>query len=565
MKKFYSIVLLTALLVGACGNPEKMKDTAGQISVTCDPSVLTATAGVVKAKIRVNFPNKFFDPTAVLEMLPVLKYNGQELPFEAKIVQGEKVKENYTVIRSTGGSYTQEIEFQYDEKYAKSTLFVRPTLIVKGQRIQFPNDIKAADGVTSLYTLAEAEVVPLLLNDRYQKSEEYTENAEIKFLINQYNVRPSELKKGEWKTLNDFLISTLKSNQVQLKEIQISSYASPDGPTEKNEMLSTKRGKSANDILSKQLAKSKLKLDQKLLNVKHTAEDWEGFQKLMEASNIADKQLILRVLSMYNDPQVREREIKNIAAVYKVIADKVLPELRRSQLSIKVSQLALTDNDIKGLVDNNKLDTLTVEQLLYAASNLYRGNATVPEKLYQYTAKKFGDYRAYSNLGAIALSKKNFTVAKENLDAALAAADKDATAQDADKLIINNNLGYVALLQGKNSDAGKLLTVAGLDASKAGLGYLDILKGEYINAETLLRNLQSFNEALALVLNGKLDAANAVLAKQSTPKAYYLKAVIAARNNLADDVKSNLDKAGAEWKEKAKQSVEFANFQTQLQ
>jgi Tfp pilus assembly protein PilF len=535
-----------------------MKDAADQVKTSCEPAVLEAHAGVVKAKIKVAFPEKFFHPEAVLEILPVVKYNGGELPLPAyvKMLQGEKVKDNYTVIpEKTGGSYEQELMFNFNDSLKVSQLTLRATLILKGN-VRLPIlDRKVADGVVVTYKQAEVLAVPAFSEDAYVKTSTLSKNAEIKFVINQAAVRPAELSKEDVKLLQNFLVEASKDSKKTLKGLSISSYASPDGATTLNEKLSSNRGKTSTDALNSQLQKAKVKIDGKLVAVEHTAEDWEGFQELMAASDIQDKDLVLRVLSMYNDPDVREREIKNIAAVYKVIADKILPDLRRSKLQATVEMANLGDDEIKALVDAGTYDKLSVEQLLYAGNNLYTADAD-KEKAYK-AASALNDFRAWNNLGAIYLKQGKVADATAALESAQGLNGSDAK--------VKNNLGYALLLTGgKTAEADQLLASAGLDESKQGLAYIAIQKGEYAQAVTLTKGSKTVNEALAQLLNGDLDEASSVLADLDTPKASYLKAVVGARKNSEADVLDNLNKAG-DLKAEAKTDAEFAAFWPKIQ
>ncbi len=572
-RKIYCLAVSLGLIIASCGSPEKMKDAADQIKATCTPAVLEANAGVIKATINVSFPEKYFHPEAVLEMLPVIKYQGGEVAGTVKVLQGEKVKDNNTVISEKGGSYSQEVTFEYTDAMKVSTLEIRPTLVdKKGKRLQFPKDIKVADGVIATYKLAEVEVKPAFYADSYQLTTEEVKDAQILFTINKADVRSSELSKEDVKMLQQFVADAspkepaktkAKKGAVEpapapsnksLKSLQISSYASPDGGMDLNEKLSTNRGKTTDDALVKFFKQSKAQVDKNLIEIKHTAEDWDGFKKLMEGSDIQDKELVLRVLSMYSDPEVREREIKNISAVYTVIADKVLPQLRRSKLKATVETANMGDDQIKSFVSAGNLDTLNAEQLMYAAYNLYKDDETTQVTLYKKVAEKYRDARGYNNLGALYLTQGKLDDAKTALDSAMAIkAD----------VKVQNNLGYVLLKQGKTEDAEKQLAAAGLDESKAGMGYIAIGKGDYKQAVTLLKGSGSFNEALALLLSGSADNASAVLANLDTPKAYYLKAVIGARKNVEADVMDNLNKAG-DLKADAKKDAEFVAFWPKL-
>ncbi len=567
-RKIYCLAVSLGLIIASCGSPEKMKDAADQIKPTCTPAVLEAKAGVITATINVSFPEKYFHPSAILEVLPVLKYQGGEVLGTVKMLQGEKVKDNHTVVSQKGGSYSQEVTFNYTDAMKTATLELRATLIMKkGQRLQFPKDIKVADGVIATYKLAEVEVKPAFYTDKYQKTVEEAKEAQILFTINKADVRSSELSKEDVKLLQQFVADASpkepakgkKAEPVQpsnktLKSLQISSYASPDGGMDLNEKLSDNRGKSSDNALINIFKKSKVQVDKNLIEVKHTAEDWEGFKKAMEQSDIQDKELVLRVLSMYSDPDVREREIKNISAVYTVIAEKILPQLRRSKLTAKVEVANMSDDQIKAQISAGKLDTLDKEQLIYAAVNLYKDNEATQITLYKKAAEKFRDFRAFNNLGAIYLKQDKLAEAKTALDSAMA-INADAK--------VKNNMGYVLLKQGNVADAEKQLTAAGIDESKAGVAYIAFGKGNYDQAVTLLKGSGSFNEALALLLTGKADEAKAILDKQNTPKAYYLKAVIGARKNVEADVMDNLNKAG-DLKAEAKKDAEFVAFWPKL-
>jgi tetratricopeptide (TPR) repeat protein len=562
-------IACAAMLLGSCSNPEKMKDAADQIQAKCEPSRLVAVAGKVKATITVTFPPKFFDPSAVLELLPVLMYNGTERALEATTLQGSKVKNNYKVIRESGGSYTQDITFDYVDEMSLATLELRPTLIIDARRIPFPKNFKVADGIVANYRLAEAEIVPVNLTDDYQRATEIVKNAEIKFLISSTDVRSAELKKENVLALQKFLIDSIAKSttgSTQLKSFYISSYASPDGPTDKNELLSVGRGKTANASINKNLnealkkSKTKYALPEDALKMEHTAEDWDGFRQLMESSNIEDKHLILRILSMYSDPQVRETEIKNISKVYKEVAASVLPELRRSKIVLTAETYDLSDEELKQRIESNQLDALSIEQLLYAALNIYGTDAETQKALYQYAIGRYNDYRTQNNLGAKFLQEGNLQEARRLLENALAASPNAAH--------VNNNLGYLGLMQGDNASAEKYLLAAGMDASKPGLGHLAILKGQYENAATLLGDVRSVDAGLAFLLTGKLGRVPDALSGVNEPAAYYILAIVAARNNDAAGVKSNIAKAAAQdakWKEKAKKDIEFASFLPEIQ
>ncbi|MGL5960090.1 MAG: tetratricopeptide repeat protein [Bacteroidales bacterium] len=557
-KSFYLLTVLLGLLL-ACASPEKMKEQADQIKAKCTPAVLEAKAGVVRAKIDVSFPEKFFHPNAILEVQPVLKYEGKEELLPIKMLQGEKVKENHTVITQRGGGYSQDVSFNYTDKMRSATLELRVTLIVKGQRFPYPSDIKIADGTLATYTLANVVPVPVWMGNEYQKTIMDSLDAEIKFLINQANIRPAELKKESFNVLESFLLDAARDSSKTVKHLQILSYASPDGSYELNEKLSDNRAKSSISALGARFKKSKLPFDKNAVAMKHTAEDWEGFQALMRASNIRDKELILRILSMYSDSEVREREIKNIASIYTVVADKILPELRRSKFLVAVEKANLNDEQLKAIIEAGAMDSLDVEQLMYSA-NLYVENSTTLEAIYKMVANKFGDVRGYNNLGTLYLLQNELEEAKIALDSAMAI--------DPESKEVKNNMGYLLLKLGKIEDGEKQLVASGLEESKEGLAYIAITKGRYEQAVLLTKGSNSVLEGLALLLYEKVSDAKIILEQLPTAQAFYLRAIAGARLNIDVDVLDNLKKAinldPASYKELATKDAELAAFRDKI-
>jgi hypothetical protein len=557
-RRIICLAAFLGLIAASCGSPEKMKDSADQISVACEPKVLEAHAGVINAKITVSFPEKYFNTSAILEMLPVLKFEGTEMEGTVKILQGEKVKDNYTVIAEKGGSYTQDVQFTFDDsKMRKASLEIRPTLVVKDKRIPFPADIKAADGVVATYKLAEIEVKPAFLQDSYTQVIAEEKRAQIMFLVNQSNVRSNQLKREDVKELEKFIADAGKegSNTV-IKNVTISSYASPEGPLQRNEALSVERGKAASTTLNSAMKRSKVKLDKSVVEMEHTAEDWDGFQELVAASDIQDKELILRVLSMYSDPTTREQELRNMSKVFRILEDKVLPELRRSVMIAKVQVANYTDDELKAMVNANNIESLDTEALLYAAT-LYNDLPT-KTKLYKKAADKYGDDRAYTNLAGAYLAQGDVANAKAAVNSI---KNKNVAAA-------KNNQGLVALADGIINNASQLFNEAGsLAPAKQNAGIVAIDKGMYDAAASALAGTGTFNEALALVLTDKLDAADRILANLDTGKASYLRAVIAARKGNASNVSSYLNAAyakDASLKARAQNDIEFAKFASSI-
>lgn len=528
-------MVAAVLLLGSCSNPEKMKKVADQVKVNCVPTSLEAKAGTIKAKISVAFPAKFFNKKAVLELTPVLTYNGGEIAAPAKLLQGESVKDNNQVISyENGGSYEQEIEFPYSDQLRMAKLELRAKILYKGKTVPFDQPYKLADGVSALYTLAVPAAAPIFYDQTYQRITPEQQSAEILFMINKAIVEKKQLSKSQVKDLEKY-IAQVKADTVNksFEGLSIKAYASPDGPVELNDKLSAKRGSTTKDAVNKNFKKVKNVIGKP--NVTSLGEDWDGFVALVNASNIADKELILRVVSMYSDPNVRDREIKNLSAGWPDLKKTILPALRKSNVIANVNNIGLSDEQIMAKIQNKDFSNVSADQLVYGA----KLSSDVDYKIAAYQGAISIDgnnYKAINNLGAIYLQQGKVAEAQRQFEAA-AAINNDA--------IVKNNLGAVALAQGKIAEAEKLFVQAG-DAGeqvKHNLAYIAITKGQYTAAVDYLAGTNSFNQALALLLVGKTENSAKVLEQVNSPKGYYLKAVIAARQGNESAVLSNLKQA----------------------
>jgi Flp pilus assembly protein TadD len=378
------------------------------------------------------------------------------------------------------------------------------------------------------------------------------------FLIQQTNLRYSELNSAQMKefteTLKDIKADT--ENKV-LDNVEVSAYASPDGDFDLNDRLATLRQNNAKSHVNKLLKKNKVETN---VDTEYTAEDWEGFQELVAGSNIPDKELILRVLSMYNDPEVREREIKNISAVYGELAEEILPQLRRARLTLNYQLIGRSDEEILAAVKEDA-SVLSVEELLYAATLV----ETAKEKaaIYNTTAKLFpNDYRAYNNLAELAMNANDYAAAKKFLEKAV---KLNATAAE-----VNTNLGMIALIDGNVADAENFL-VKGTDAkaNEAALGNLYVAQGQYERAVSAFGETKSNAAALAQIMAEDYTAAKNTLAGVETPDAYtyYLNAIVGARTNNAAMVAENLVKAirlDSTLRTKALNDAEFRKYAASL-
>ena len=557
MKKslFLASVIAVALLT-SCGTAVQ----PDQVSV--NPSPLTVVGNQVEAEITGTFPVKKFAKNAVLTVTPVLKYNGGEAVSKSVTYVGESAKENGQVVSyKEGGKYTQVAIFDYVPQMAKSELYLRFEAR-KGNKVVTLPDVKIADGVISTAKLAVAtaeEVKPQITADKFQRIIQEVQEADIRFLIQQTTLRNSELKSQEMKDLHAAIKDADAAENKAINKIEVAGYASPDGEQGLNEKLADKRQANAEKYLAKQLKKAKVNAE---IESNVTAEDWAGFQKAMEASNIQDKELVLRVLSMYTDPEERETQIKNLSAVYKTIADEILPALRRSRLILTTDLIGKSDEEIAALAKNDPR-ALSVDELLYAATL----TQDVAEKIALYTkaTELFPqDHRAYNNIGMIQFSQGKVADARRSFAKALQLAPADPD--------VNYNAGIAAMAENDLVQAEQYLgKAAGTKGDlKAAMGTLYTMKGDYAAAKTAYGNEATNNAAVQQILNEDYAAARQTLARVAKPNATtaYLAAVVGARTNDRDAVYSNLKVAvqrNAQMKAKAQNDIEFAKYQADEQ
>lgn len=530
----------------ACASPEKMAEMAESVTVTCDPSPLEVVAGEIDATVSVTYPADYFHKKAILEVTPVIVYDGGEAKMTPFMYQGEKVKDNYTVVSSDGQTVTEKVHFDYVEGMEQCYLELRGVVKYKSKTADLPVK-KVADGANTTYmlvgTCGGGVGSVSYKTDNYQEVIPQTAEGQILYAINSSDVNKKELKSS---SITDFqaALDEIKSNERKtLKGTEVVAYASPDGGQDLNAKLSDKRSKSAGKAWSKVVDGK----DVAAPEVKSVGQDWEGFQELVSESNIEDKDLILRVLSMYSDPAVRESEIKNMSEVYTTLKSEVLPELRRARFIANVEYQNYTSEELLKLVDEN-IDVLDEEALLRAAS-LTKDNDT-KEAIYKKAVDKYGSDRAQFNLGVLYLNEGDNKAAEE--------AFGKVETKDAD---LQNAQGVLALRNGDYDAAQKAFAAAGTDEAKENQAVLDILNGNYEKAASALKGTGTFNEALADVLVEDYAAASSAL-KCQCPKSNYLRAIIAARQGNASDVKTYLDKAGKnkDLAARAEKDIEFAQY-----
>ncbi|MBQ2596011.1 MAG: hypothetical protein II681_01415 [Bacteroidaceae bacterium] len=541
-----------ALVLTSCGKLGNL--SADNFKVT--PTPLEAVGGQVPATINGTFPEKYMKKKAVVTVTPVLKYEGGEVEGQSATFQGEKVEGNATTVQyKVGGTYSMKTNFAYTDAMMNSDLYARFDAKKGKKKVSIP-EVKIGYGVVATSQLLNrCNITAATAPDAYQRIIEQKQEANIKFLINQATLRSSELGTTSVKDLSKIL-KEINDNQEEraLQSIEVSAYASPDGRYTLNEKLAEKRQNVSADYMKKELKKLKMKAD---VDTKFTAEDWEGFQELISKSNLQDKDVILRVLSMYQDPEEREQQISNMSEVYTDIKEGILPELRRARLIVKYDVIGRSDEQI---VAQYKQDAskLSVEELLYGANKL-AGSEEEKAQWNQTTLKQYpNDYRALNNLAQQALTKGDVDAAKNYLNQA-----KNISKSASE---VNTNLALMALKDGDITAAETYLAQgSGADTFKEVMGNLNIAKGNYTQAATDLAGTYTNSAALAQILAKDYVMAKNILAGIKNPDATtdYLKAVLAARTNDATTLVSSLKSAIAQdatLATRAAKDLEFANY-----
>jgi tetratricopeptide (TPR) repeat protein len=562
MKKFrsYFILILAAAVMTGCSGLNKMKKNSNLVKYEVTPKVLETHAGVVNVTIKGTFPAKYFDKKTTVTATPVLTYTGGETTFDkVQVLQGESVQANNKVITTTGGDFTYTGTIPYKDAMKMSELVLR-IKAVRGKKTLDFGPVKIADGVIATSTLVDKDGKPIMSKDNYVRINPESKLADIHYQINQADINSKELKAEDIALLKEYIKSVSVDSSRKLKSTDVSSYASPDGSMKINTPLSEKRGKTADKFIKKEFDKIPVAKTEGFFNEKTTAEDWDGFKSEVEKSTIQDKDLILRVLSMYSDPEVRNKEIKNMTSAFEKLKTDILPQLRRSKMAVNVDILGRSDEQILAQMkaDPTKLN---VEEMLRAGSLTKDNNEQL--KFYQAAAENNPkDFRAQNNIGCtlMALGKT---------DEAIASFEKAKAIENND--VVKNNLGFGSLVKGDVAKAEEYFNsmTAATPESKYGLGVIAITKGEYDKAVNDFGTEPSFNLALALYLKGDVAKAKSTLDSMKElckcGKPSYLKAVIGAKLDDKNYMLSNLREAigfKADWKAYAKTDLEFAKFFT---
>ena len=533
-----------ALAAVGCSSPSKMVEQAENVTVKCVPSVLEVVAGNIDATVAVTYPKGYFNSSAILKVTPVIVYQGGEAAGKVLTYQGEKVKDNYKVVPSSGGTVTEKISIPYVKGMEKSYLELRGVATIKGKKYNLPSK-KVADGANTTYMLVNNPGRVSYKEDHYEDFIDQTAEGQILYTVNSSDVRSSELKGQSIKDFQAALDEIKANGRKTLVSTEVVAYASPEGGEELNDKLSEKRAGTAGKAWEG-VVKGHDVTDPE---IKSIGQDWEGFQELVAKSDIEDKDLILRVLSMYSDPAVRESEIKNMSAIYKELQGEVLPELRRARFIANVEYQNYTVSELKKLVDDN-IDVLDEEALLHAAK--YVSDTDKKIAIYNKAVNKYGSDRARFNIGAAYLEAGDVNKAE--------GAFKKVQTQDAD---LQNALGAIALRRGDLDAAAKAFKAAGTEDAKVNQGVTDILAGNYAKAASELADApgRCNNTVLAYILNNQLDKAEAAAVSKER-SVCYLKAIIAARQGKNEQAKEYLAEAtkNEELAQRALTDIEFAGL-----
>lgn len=539
--------LLLAVLVSSCACRLKPLDgSAAQV----DPNPLTLVGTQIPGQVRLTIPAKWCHKRAIVNVTPELRYNGTSVTGQTVTIQGENVRDNYqTISYERGGSVIIPFTFDYKPGMEQSDLYLTFAATIKGKKVNLPA-VKVARGTIMTADLASiSDITPALARDAFQRviKEQYT--ADLKFLINRAEVRAAELNKREVKDWQDVVDNAYQVPNQEV-DIEIQAYASPDGAQDFNERLSAQRERNTSRVVARQLGKKKIEV-----NAHYTAEDWDGFQKLLEASKIQDKELVLRVLSMYPDPEDREHEIRNLSHVFTQLADEILPELRRSRLNANVRIIGKSDDELKMFMAQRP-GRLTIEEILYTAT-LY-DNAKDQMNAYQQAVQLYPkDYRAYNNIGTLYLAQGNYEQAASYFAKAQKIQPNAAS---------NMNEALLALDRGNLAEAQRLMgSAVEVPEAGQGIGLLQMHEGKYADAIRSFGNTPSNTLAIAQIMQGQYADATRTLAAIAQPngETAYLKAVVAARTNDLQALVSNLRAAIAldrSYAQRAQRDLEFAAF-----
>ncbi|HCQ28969.1 MAG TPA: hypothetical protein DIU39_01710 [Flavobacteriales bacterium] len=557
--KNIALAVTAASVIVACNPLNKMVKRQNEVNYEATPNPLEMHGDSIEVTVKGSFPTKYFNKKVSATVTPVLKYGENEEAFKPFGLKGEDSEaEGTTIPYEAGGSFSYTAKIPYKDGMDVAELELRVTGKYK-EKTKDLDPVKAADGTIITPKLVRSEDKTILGADKFVKFVMVDNKAVINFLVKSAVVRPSELSDEDIKALKEKIAEYVNNPKMEFISLNIDGYASPEGEIELNTNLAEDRAKAAGKVVERFLKKYKVEAanNEGFYKYQGKGEDWEGFKAKMNTSNIADKDMIIRILESYPKGYRRQLEIQNLAATYKEVAEKILPELRRAEINLVTKLHSKTDEEINALIDSNP-DSLTVEELLYGAT--LTNDLGRKLTIYKHVIRLYpNDWRGPNNVGYVYLLQNKVSEAQ-------------AEFEKADKLspnnpVVQNNLGVCARLQGdiaKAEEYYKAANGAGPEVNE-NLGIVYIIKGDYASAVSAYSNSKGFNAALANLLNGNIDIA--AIIDNSDDKddadAYYLKAIAGARSGNTDMLINNLKSAiakDASFKEKAKRDAEFIKF-----
>ena len=557
----YIVAIATALFLAGCAGLGSMEKAIETLNIKVNPETLIIRGDIVEVEITGNFPAKYFAKKVRLEATPVLVWDGGEAAFATEGFQGEDAAGNYTVVPfEAGKSFTYTASIPYETAMEDGSRLELRLRGLKGDKAVDFDPYVLCNGVITTPNLVQPDDKFVMTPDRFQRTMSYTLGDDISYAYNSSRVTTAETRTDGWKAMKELFVLAASADSVSLTGVTIEAYASPEGEISLNEDLATNRTESAQKALMKELKRKKIETPEGFYTLIAKGEDWNGFKSLMKASDIADKDLILRVLEMYSDKTKREEEIRNIAKTYSEIEDQILPSLRRSEIEIDYTVEGYTDEELITYASSTPA-TLTVEELLFSATLF--DDVNMKYTIYAACADTYSsDPRGHNNAGVCLMEMGRRNQAEE--------AFNSARSLDPNNQAVLNNLGAITRQKGKTDEAAALFEKAGSGPEVSyNKGLVAITQGNYGAAISNMSGTTTANLALAKLLNGDASGAKTTLenANDDSAVSSYLLAICSARLGDGEGVKRNITDAltkDGTLREKAKSDLEFQNFRSEL-